>query len=168
MSGAEFRSFRTGQFGGTMRRKILLIDDSPAVHDLVRASLAEEPAIMYSAYEGTEGISLAREWRPELILLDVDMPGADGFEVCRRLSADVQTADIPIIFLTASADSRKKVMGLDLGGSDYITKPFNPAEFSARIRASLRAKTRIDAMRSKRVNDFIQRALQPASSERCQ
>jgi DNA-binding response OmpR family regulator len=143
-----------------MRRKILLIDDSPEVHQLVRASLDDEPIEFHSAFEGNGGINLATEWNPDLILLDIDLPGADGFEVCRRLHADVRTADIPIVFLTALAESRSKVEGLDLGGSDYITKPFDPNEFAARIRALLRTKTRVDSIRSKRVNDFIRRSLQ--------
>ena len=143
-----------------MRRKILLIDDAPDVHQLVRASLENEAILLRSAFESNGGISLATQWSPAIILLDVDLPGADGFEVCRRLSADVRTADIPIVFLTALAESRSKVEGLDLGGSDYITKPFNPEEFAARVRALLRTKTRIDSIRSKRVNDFIRRSLQ--------
>ncbi len=140
-----------------MRQKILLIDDSEAVHQLVRASLAEEPVTIGSAYDGNVGFELAVRMPPDLILLDVDMPGADGFEVCRQLHEDLRTANVPVVFLTAAGSSQQKVHGLDAGGSDYITKPFDPSEFAARVRAALRAKMAHDALRSTRVAEFIGR-----------
>jgi two-component system, cell cycle response regulator len=142
-----------------MRQFILLIDDSEAVHALVRASLEDEPVAVESAYDGESGAALAMKFRPDLVLVDVDMPGIDGFEVCRRLSNEVRTANIPVIFLTAAGAAELKVRGLDLGATDYITKPFNPPEFAARIRAALRTKSRADTMRSQFVQDFIAGAL---------
>jgi two-component system cell cycle response regulator len=146
-----------------MRHRIQLIDDSEAVHDLVRASLHDQPVTIGSTYDGDSGFELAMQLPPDLILLDVDLPGADGFAVCERLKGEPLTASIPIVFLTAAGASEHKVRGLDRGGTDYITKPFDPSEFAARIRAILRAKSITDSLRSKRVNDFIGRALDKAT-----
>jgi DNA-binding response OmpR family regulator len=146
-----------------MLHKILLIDDSDAIHELVRASLHDEPVSVGSKYDGSSGLELAQKLPPDLILLDLDLPDADGFEICDRLKTDPLTANIPVVFLTAAGATKQKVRGLDLGGTDYITKPFDPPEFAARIRAILRAKSATDSIRSKRVNEFIGRALGKAA-----
>jgi diguanylate cyclase (GGDEF)-like protein len=129
-----------------MAQKVLLIDDSPSIHTLVRARLAGEPITVHSAYSSVEGLTMARELLPDLVLLDVDMPDPDGFEVCRRLKADSTTVAIPVVFLTGASSPDERIFGLELGAVDYVTKPFNPAELRARVRASLRTKYLMDLL----------------------
>ncbi|MCL2701786.1 MAG: diguanylate cyclase [Phycisphaerae bacterium] len=120
--------------------KIQIIDDSPEALAIARARLAPEGVNITTAQDGLTGIAMACEDKPDLILLDLDMPELDGFEVCRRLKGDAQTYMIPIIFLTASGDRANTVKGLDLGAVDYVTKPFEAYELQARVRAALRTK----------------------------
>jgi diguanylate cyclase (GGDEF)-like protein len=127
-----------------MKSSILVVDDSAFLHRLVRAYLQDEPLTIHSAYSGDEAIKRAATLRPHLILLDVDMPALNGFDVCRQLKANPITQNIPIIFLTAFSAPDEKVRGLDLGANDYITKPFKPEEFCARIRAAIRAQSNTD------------------------
>jgi DNA-binding response OmpR family regulator len=129
-----------------MPQVVLLIDDSKSIHPLVKAHLADEPLIVHSAYEGESGLAIAHTLSPDLILLDVDMPGMNGFDVCRLLKADPETAEIRIVFLTAADSIDEKICGLDLQAVDYITKPFDPAELSARVRAALRTKVLLDLL----------------------
>jgi len=119
-------------------QSLLVIDDSPDIHCLLDVRLREERVTIHHATSGPEGLQLARERQPDLILLDVVMPGMGGFDVCQELKTDPATADIPVIFLTGSSDSVNKVKGLDLGAVDYIVKPFDVAELRARVRAALR------------------------------
>jgi diguanylate cyclase (GGDEF)-like protein len=119
---------------------VLAIDDSPDVHRLLDVRLRPEGLILHHALDAEEGIAKARELRPDLILLDVDLPLVTGFEVCQKLKLDPSTTDIPIIFLTGAADIYTKVQGFDLGAVDYVIKPFEPAELRARVRAALRTK----------------------------
>jgi len=132
-----------------MPQKLLIIDDSKAVHALVKARLACEPVDILSAHSGEVGAAMARDAAPDTILLDVEMPFPVGFEVCRRLQADPATSSIPIIFLTGASTTEEKVRGLELGAVDYITKPFDPAELRARVRASLRTKYLLDLLAKK-------------------
>jgi diguanylate cyclase (GGDEF)-like protein len=127
-----------------MKSSVLIVDDSPYLHKLVRAHLEAEPIEIHSAGDGEQAISAAVNLKPSLILLDVDMPEMNGFEVCRRLKANPATANIPIIFLTADVASENKVKGLNLGADDYITKPFKPEELRARVRCVLRNKTQVE------------------------
>jgi two-component system, cell cycle response regulator len=135
--------------------KILVIDDSQDVHKLLKVRLAKEPVTLTSTFCGATGLAAARDEKPDLILLDVDMPGQDGFEVCRKLKADQQTMHIPIIFLTGMTSSEQKIQGLELGATDYITKPFDPAELRARVRASLRTKNLLDLLSKKAMIDGL-------------
>ncbi len=115
---------------------ILAIDDSAEVLLSIGATL--EPYYdVRIATSGTEGIALAVELKPSLILLDIMMPGIDGYQTCGEIKANPATTDIPIIFLTTMQDSSDKIKGLELGGRDYITKPFNGGELLARIRTQL-------------------------------
>jgi two-component system, cell cycle response regulator len=123
-----------------MLQRTLIVDDSIPLHKLIKTHLDGAGLEFYSAYDGPAALALAGDVRPRLILLDVDMPGMDGFEVCRRLKTNVETTTIPIIFLTADFHANDKVMGLDLGAVDYVTKPFKPEELCARVRAALRAR----------------------------
>ncbi|MDP9175976.1 MAG: response regulator [Planctomycetota bacterium] len=127
-----------------MKNSLLIIDDSPFLHPLVRAHLETESIKIHSAHGGKDGVQAAVELRPDLILLDVDMPDLDGFNICQQLKENVATKDLTIIFLTAADTTHNKVLGLNLGATDYITKPFKPEEMRARVRAALRSKQHAD------------------------
>jgi len=118
-----------------MPKKILVIDDEPKIveicHDYLKASGFE----VISASDGIQGLNLARREKPDLIVLDLMMPGMDGLDVCRNLRRE---GNIPIIMLTARVDESDKLVGLELGADDYITKPFSPRELVARVRVVLR------------------------------
>jgi len=143
------RTTITAMGGGILANKVLLIDDCPAIHGLVKARLRGEPIEIHCAFDGDTGIQAANTLAPDLILLDVQMPQMDGFEVCRRLKNDSRTMEISVIFLTGATSAEEKVKGLELGAVDYITKPFDPAELRARVRASLRTKYLIDLLARK-------------------
>lgn len=138
-----------------MADKILVIDDSPEIHTLVRVRLGKERVVIHSALDGASGLAAAREIRPDLILLDVEMPDRDGFAVCADLKADPMTMDVPIIFLTGATSTEDKIRGLDLGATDYVTKPFDPAELRARVRASLRTRYLVDLLAKKAMIDGL-------------
>jgi two-component system, cell cycle response regulator len=127
-------------------QKLLLIDDCESVHALLKVRLRREDVEVHTASGGEEGIALAKSLRPDLILLDVDMPGLDGYEVCRRLKQDPETMQLPVIFLSGQTTTDQKIRGLELGATDYIAKPFEPAELQARVRAALRTKYLIDLL----------------------
>jgi len=120
--------------------KTLIIDDSPDALVVAKARLVKENLDVICAGGGKEGLKLANQERPDLILLDLDMPDMSGFEVCRQLKADAELCMIPVIFLTGSGSLADKVRGLDLGAVDYVTKPFDGIELQARVRAALRTK----------------------------
>jgi len=129
-----------------LRQKVLIIDDSESIHALVRARLKDEPVDLLYALDGQRGLDVAVANLPHLILLDVDMPNPDGFEVCRQLKANQATREIPVIFLTGASSTEQKLKGLELGAVDYIIKPFDPAELRARVKASLRTKQLLDSL----------------------
>src|SRR5579863_2083834 len=121
-------------------QSVLAIDDSPDIHKLLDVRLRPEGLILHHALTADEGLAMARDLKPDLILLDVNLPLVTGFEVCKKLKDDPPTANIPIIFLTGASEVYSKVQGFDLGGVDYVVKPFEPAELRARVRAALRTK----------------------------
>jgi len=123
-----------------MTQTVLVIDDSPDIHTLLDVRLRPEGLLLLHALGADEGLAKALETRPDLILLDVDLPLVTGFEVCKRLKEDSGTASIPIIFLTGASEVIAKVRGFDLGAVDYVVKPFDAAELRARVRAALRTK----------------------------
>ena len=114
--------------------RVLVIDDEAPIRLLCRVNLEAEGMGVLEAADGATGLDIARAERPDAVLLDVMMPGLDGWSVAERLLADEGTATIPIIFLTARADLRDRARGIDVGGLAYITKPFNPVELSPLIR----------------------------------
>jgi len=120
--------------------RVLVIDDSDSIHKLVIARLRPEGLEVIGEFDGERGIERAVADQPDVILLDIGLPNVDGFEVCRRLKEHPSTRNIPIIFLTGTADTESKVRGLDLGAVDYVTKPFDQVELRARVRAALRTK----------------------------
>ncbi|MBK1838381.1 response regulator transcription factor [Azospirillum sp. YIM B02556] len=115
--------------------KILLIDDDPHIRDIVRFALARDGFAVIEAEDGRRGIAMAQDEAPDLVLLDITMPELDGTEVCRRLRRDSR---VPIIFLSSRDDEIDRILGLELGGDDYVTKPFSPRELVARVKAVLR------------------------------
>jgi diguanylate cyclase (GGDEF)-like protein len=120
--------------------KVLIVDDSEDSLAIAKARLAGEGVQIITAPDGPGALATARAQRPDLVLLDIDMPGMSGFEVLRRLKADTELCMIPVIFLSGSGGPEAKVQGLDLGATDYVTKPFDAFELRARVRAALRTK----------------------------
>jgi DNA-binding response OmpR family regulator len=114
--------------------KVLVIDDEPPIRLLCRVNLEAEKMEVLEASDGPTGLEKARNEEPDVILLDVMMPGLDGWQVAEELLGDERTRSIPIVFLTARAEVRDRARGLDLGGIDYVTKPFNPTELAPLVR----------------------------------
>jgi two-component system, cell cycle response regulator len=126
--------------------KVLIIDDSPDALALARVRLSKEGLTLLCADRGREGLAMAAQELPDLILLDVDMPDMSGFDVCRTLKANAKLCMIPVVFLSGSVNSEDKIKGLNLGAVDYVTKPFDAFELRARVNA---------ALRTKRMQDFL-------------
>jgi len=114
--------------------RVLVIDDEAPIRLLCRVNLEAEGIRVLEAADGTTGLDLARDEQPDVVLLDVMMPGLDGWRVAEELLEDELTSGIPIIFLTARAEFRDRARGLDIGGVDYVTKPFNPLELAPLVR----------------------------------
>ncbi len=131
---AEIKSSENDQ---KQSERILLVDDNPTNLQVLVGTLEGRGYNLLIAKNGESALTIVRKARPDLILLDIMMPGIDGFEVCRRLKADPATQEIPVIFLSALGETTDKVHGLDLGAADYITKPFQPEEVIARVNTQL-------------------------------
>ena len=116
-------------------KRILVVDDDVKTVQLVKLYLDRDGYRVLTAYDGIEALRLAREGHPDLIVLDLMLPGIDGLEICRTLRNE---SDVPIIMLTARVTDQDKLAGLDLGADDYVTKPFSPRELAARVRTVLR------------------------------
>ena len=117
--------------------KVLVIDDEAPIRLLCKVNLEAEGMDVLEAADGTIGLDLSRLSTPDVVLLDVMMPGLDGWQVAEQLLQDDRTKEIPIIFLTARAEFRDRARGLDIGGIDYVTKPFNPLELAPLVRELL-------------------------------
>src|ERR687886_2072743 len=117
--------------------KVLVIDDEAPIRLLCRVNLEAEGMDVLEAADGPSGLEKARAETPDVVLLDVMMPGLDGWRVAEELLDDGRTQSIPIVFLTARAELRDRARGLDLGGVDYVTKPFNPVELAPQVRELL-------------------------------
>jgi DNA-binding response OmpR family regulator len=125
--------------------RVLVVEDSADIADLLRHYLERAGHVVEQSASGIDAIDRARRSPPELVILDVMLPGLDGMEVCRRLRADTTTSAIPILMLTARGEEADRVRGLELGADDYVTKPFSPKELVARVGALLR---RVDRRRA--------------------
>lgn len=123
-----------------MNEKILVVDDEQSILDLIRMELEFEGYKVESASDGEEAVEKARSFEPELIILDIMLPKKNGYDVCREV---IQFLDVPIILLTAKTDIIDKVLGLELGADDYLTKPFDNRELLARVKAHLRRSKKI-------------------------
>jgi two-component system cell cycle response regulator len=128
--------------------RLLLIDDDPAIHDLVEFHLEGVVDEVLHAQHPTAGLVKAAQERPDVILLDVNMPYMDGFQVCRQLKESDVTRDIPVVFLTVDDSVYYIAKALDIGGADYVTKPFQAVELQARVRAALRVRRLIEMLRT--------------------
>jgi two-component system cell cycle response regulator len=153
-----------------MSARILIIDDVAANRRLLEAKLACEYYEVLSASRGEEGLILARTEQPDVILLDVIMPGLDGFETCRRLKADTRTRHIPVVLLTALDQREDRIRGLEAGAEDFLSKPFEDYQLFARIRSLYRLKVAIDVMRahetsSRRLGFWSERENSPSLAE---
>lgn len=122
----------------TRVRNIIIVEDDEDIADSIRYNLDREGFRVRVAVTGEEALSLILNGPPSLILLDLNLPGMNGFEICRRLREEPSTATIPILMLTARADETDKVLGLNMGADDYITKPFSMRELVARVNAAIR------------------------------
>jgi phosphate regulon transcriptional regulator PhoB len=119
-------------------RKILVIEDESDIRSLVRVNLEAEGMTVIEAGEGELGLALAARERPSLVILDLMLPGLSGLDICRSLRQAPQTEALPILMLTARSSEADKVVGLEMGADDYVTKPFSPRELVARVKAILR------------------------------
>lgn len=120
------------------KEKILIVEDEKDIVKILEYNLKKEGFRVITAYDGEDAIDLATREHPDMVLLDLMLPGMDGLEVCKSLKAQNKSKDIPIIMLTAKSQEADKVLGLELGADDYVTKPFSPRELLARIKAVLR------------------------------
>jgi CheY-like chemotaxis protein len=118
-------------------RRILVVDDEPAMRALCRVNLTVSGMAVVEARDGEEALALVQAERPDLILLDVMMPGLDGWEVAERLAAEPETREIPVVFLTARAEPADRVRGRDLGAVGYVTKPFDPVGIADLVERTL-------------------------------
>ena len=120
--------------------KILVVDDTPANLEVVEEILSDAGYGVVTAIDGPRALTRLETYRPDLLLLDIQMPGMDGFQVCQKVKAEPTLSEVPIIFLTALADVDSKVKGFQLGGVDYITKPFHQLEMLSRVATHLRLR----------------------------
>ncbi|MBS9403591.1 diguanylate cyclase [Halomonas sp. TRM85114] len=134
---------------------VLIVDDSPDIHRLVSAHLRSEGVTLLHAQDATEGLKIANDSLPDLILLDLDMPDIDGMTLCRQLKEDPDLSPIPVVFLTGILDVATKVQAFELGAVDYVTKPFDAIELKARVRAALRTKRYHDLLTTKAQIDAL-------------
>ncbi len=118
--------------------KILVVDDEKHIVELIKFNLERDGFQVITAYDGEEAVKQARSGDPDLIILDIMLPVMDGLEVCRQLKQDKETRNIPVIMLSAKGDELDKILGLEIGADDYVTKPFSPRELVARVKARLR------------------------------
>jgi len=138
------------------RTKVLVVDDEADIRELVRLNLAREGYEVADCETGEQALSLARTTRPDLIVLDLMLPGMDGLEVCRRLKADPRTSHILVVILTAKGEEADVVAGLEIGADDYVTKPFSGKVLVARVRRLLRKATEpADEQGTLRIHDLV-------------
>lgn len=135
--------------------KILVVEDEKNILELVRFNLEREGFQVMATPDGACGLDMAREEKPDLIILDVMLPGMNGLEVCRELQQDTATRYIPVIILSARAEELDRVLGLEMGADDYITKPFSPRELVARVKARLRRSNRAENREGEKLSEKI-------------
>lgn len=122
--------------------KVLVVDDEKHILELIKFNLEREGFTVFTAEDGATALNITHKEKPDLIILDIMLPGMSGYEVCESLSQDISTRDIPIIMLSARVTETDKVHGLEKGADDYVTKPFSPRELVARVKARIRRSQR--------------------------
>jgi two-component system alkaline phosphatase synthesis response regulator PhoP len=127
-----------------MKTKILIVEDEKDIVEFLKYNLELEDFEVISAYDGEEGLAKMTE-KPDIVLLDIMMPKMDGYEVCRRIRENKQTAKVPVIFLTAKSSEYDELKGLELGANDYVLKPISPAKLIARVKSTLRNISRAES-----------------------
>ncbi|MCB0359538.1 MAG: response regulator [Bdellovibrionales bacterium] len=139
------------------RERILVVDDEADIQELVRYNLSKEGYNVVCAGSGEEALDAAESATPDLIILDLMLPGIDGLEVCKRFRSHNGTSSVPIIMLTAKGEEADVVSGLELGADDYVTKPFSPRVLSARVKAALRRRhsQKYDELETLAVHDIL-------------
>ena len=135
-----FSGYRTTRNGEGHTKSILIVDDEKDIIDLIEYHLKQVGFSTTKAIDGPSGLALAQKTHPNLILLDLMLPGMDGKDICRTLKSSPLTQSIPILMLTAKADEIDRVIGFEIGADDYVTKPFSPKELVLRVKAILRRK----------------------------
>ncbi|SKA83539.1 two-component system, OmpR family, alkaline phosphatase synthesis response regulator PhoP [Caloramator quimbayensis] len=135
--------------------KVLIIDDESNIVELIKYNLEMNCYKVLYAYDGNEGLNIAREEKPDLILLDIMLPKMDGFDVCKEIKKDKDIEHIPIIMLTAKGEEFDKILGLELGADDYITKPFSIRELLARIKAVMRRNKKEESSQVIKLDNLI-------------
>jgi two-component system phosphate regulon response regulator PhoB len=123
---------------GMQDSRILVVDDEEDIVELVRYNLQQEQYQIQTAESGELGLRVAQEWKPDLMILDIMLPGINGLDVCRALKSKIETSRIPVIMISARGDENDVVAGLELGADDYLVKPFSPKVLLARVKAVLR------------------------------
>jgi class 3 adenylate cyclase len=129
--------------------KVLVAEDNPEMRQLARDILKTMGVEVITAYDGPSALDTAQTQQPDLVVLDIDMPGMNGFDVCAELKSNAVTAQIPVLMLTAQSDVEHRVHGLQVGADDYLSKPYSPRELIARVETRLRAKSASDDLRQK-------------------
>ena len=137
-----------------MATKVLVVDDEKDIVDLVRYHLEREGFQCRHAADGGTALRLAKDYQPDLMILDLMLPGLDGLEVCRQLRREPKTARLPVLMLTARAEEVDRVVGLEVGADDYVVKPFSPRELVARVRAILRRTQESAAPSVRRIEEL--------------
>ena len=133
------------------KQKIIVVEDEPDLVDVVTYNLKREGYLVLAAQRGDEGLNLIRSERPDLVLLDLMLPGMDGLSICRQMKSDTSLSEIPIIIASAKGEESDVVIGLEMGADDYLAKPFSPRELLARIKAVLRRGAPRDVIRERLV-----------------
>ncbi|MEK7448003.1 MAG: response regulator transcription factor [Planctomycetota bacterium] len=136
-------------------KTILVIDDEKDLIKLIDHHLSKEGYLVIGAKNGAEGLDIALKHKPDLILLDIMLPKMDGWDVCKKLKSRPETAPVPVIMLTARAQETDKVLGLELGADDYITKPFSPRELVARVKAVMRRFEQQENKTRLKISDIV-------------
>ncbi|HPZ06665.1 MAG TPA: response regulator transcription factor [Candidatus Eremiobacteraeota bacterium] len=128
-----------------MQSSVLVVDDEPGIVEFVELNLKKEGFYVLKAYKGRDAITITREEKPDIIVLDIMLPDIDGFEVCRSIR---EFSNVPVIMLTAKGEDLDKIIGLEMGADDYMVKPFNPKVLTARIKAILRRLSSVSSSAS--------------------
>ena len=136
------------------QNQIVIVEDEPDILDVLSYNLKREGFVVASSQDGAEGLELIQQTRPDLVLLDLMLPGMDGLEICRQLKKLEPTQNIPVIMVTAKGEESDVVLGLGIGADDYIVKPFSPKELIARVRAVLRRAATNRSETAKQIIEF--------------